>query len=122
MRSGSHEESIRKVALGEADVSAVDSLVYDYDIAKNREFVEQTKIIKVLGPAGIPPIVISNKVTLQLQKKIRDILIGMKTDQAGKRILDKALIDRFTAVDDSNYDGIREMYKKSNDSGYKVIR
>jgi len=120
-RSGSHEESIRLVAMGKADVSAVDSLVYDYDILNNPKHVQQTKIIKVLGPAGIPPIVISTKTSLLLRKKIQNILIGMKDDLKGKSILDKALVDRFIIVDDSNYDGIRRMNKKSLDAGYKVI-
>lgn len=122
IRSGSHEESIRLVALGKADVSAVDSLVYDYDLIKNPEYARQTKIIKTLGPAGIPPIVISTKTPLSLRNRIRDIFLKMKDDPAGKIILDKALVDRFTIVDDSNYDGIRKMKKQAQDSGYQVIR
>lgn len=122
MRSGSHEESIRMVALGKADVSAVDSLVYDYDLVKNPEYVRQTRILKILGPAGIPPVVVSTKTPLSLRKKIRDILLGMKDDPVGKAILEKALLDRFTVVADSNYDGIRKMYKQAQDSGYLVIR
>ena len=121
-RSGSHEESIRRVALGKADVSAVDSLVYDYDMLNNPEFVNQTKVIKILGPAGIPPVVVSTKTPLTLRKKIRDVLIGMKSDAKGKLILEKALVDRFIIVDDSSYDGIRRMKKKAHDAGYRVIR
>jgi len=34
LRSGSHEESIRMIAKGEADVSAIDSLVLDYEIIR----------------------------------------------------------------------------------------
>lgn len=122
VRSGSHEESIRMVALGKSDASAVDSLVYDYDMKNNPQYVQQTKIIKVLGPAGIPPIVISTKTSLPLRQKIRDTFLGMKDDPAGKIILDKALIDRFDIVDDSNYDSIRKMKKQAEISGYKVIR
>lgn len=121
LRAGSHEESIRMVALGAADVSAVDSLVYDYDLAKNPEYVQQTKIIKTLGPAGIPPVVVSSKMPFSLRKKIKDILMGMKDDSAGKVILNKVLIDRFIIVEDSNYDSIRQMKKLAQDSDYLVI-
>ncbi|MCK5003403.1 MAG: PhnD/SsuA/transferrin family substrate-binding protein, partial [Gammaproteobacteria bacterium] len=121
-RAGSHEESIRMVALGKADVSAVDSLVYDYDLLNNPEYVQQTRIIKTLGPAGIPPVVISTKMPMSLRKKIKDILLGMKDDPAGKLILNKVLMDRFTVVEDSNYDGVREMKKQAQESGYLVIR
>ena len=122
IRSGSHEESIRMVALGKADASAVDSLVYDYDLKNNVDYVERTKIIKRLGPVGIPPVVVSSKVPLSLRKKIRDFLVSMKNDLAGKAILEKALVDRFIIVDDSNYDGIRKMKKQAQDAGYLKIR
>ena len=46
----------------------------------------------------------------------------MKNDPAGKLILDKALLDRFDIVDDSNYDSIRKMKKQAQDTGYMVIR
>lgn len=122
IRSGSHEESIRKVALGEADASAVDSLVYDYDVLNNPQYTKQTKVIKALGPAGIPPIVISTKIDPALRQSIREILLGMNKDPEGKVILDHALVDRFDTVDDSNYDGIRKMYQQALDSGFQEIR
>jgi len=122
LRSGSHEESIRMIALGEADVSAVDSLIYDYDKAKNPEFINKTKIIKTLGPAGIPPVVVSSKLSVSIRNKIRNIMIEMKNDSEGKVILEKALVDRFITVDDSNYNGIRQMKIKAEDTGYVVIR
>jgi len=122
VRAGSHEESIRMVALGKADVSAVDSLVYDYDEIKNPEFVRQTKVIKILGPAGIPPVVVSSKTPVDLRQKIRDILLEMNNNPVGRRILNKVLIDRFTVVNDSNYDGIRQMKELAKDSNYMVIK
>ncbi|MDH5388216.1 MAG: phosphate/phosphite/phosphonate ABC transporter substrate-binding protein [Gammaproteobacteria bacterium] len=122
VRAGSHEESIRMVASGKSDASAVDSLVYDYDLIKNPKYASQTKIIKTLGPAGIPPVVVSVKTPVSLRNKIKDILLGMKDDPVGKAILEKVLVDRFTVVDDSNYDGIRQMKKQAQDSSYMVIR
>ena len=121
IRSGSHEESIRMVALGKSDVSAVDSLVYDYDNLNNPEYIQHTRIIQTLGPAGIPPVVVSKKIELQLREKIRKILLGMHKTPDGKEILDRALINRFTLVDDSNYNSIREMKKQAVESGFQVI-
>ena len=116
IRSGSHEESIRLVASGEADASAVDSLVYDYDIANNPLYVAKTKVIKILGPTGIPPVVISKNISLSLRHKIKTILTAMNKDPIGKRILKQAMVDRFISVADSNYDDIRKMKKISDDS------
>lgn len=122
IRSGSHEESIRMVALGEADVSAVDSLVYDYDMKKNPEYVAQTRIVETLGPAGIPPVVFSKEMPLNLREKVRQTLIGMKDDPQGRLILDKALVDRFEIANDSNYDGIRMMKEQALKTGYLKIK
>lgn len=121
-RSGSHEESIRLVALGKADITAVDSLMYDYDVLNNSKYISQTRILKILGPSGIPPIVVSKNTPLALQKTIQKILVDMKNNSQGRTILDKALVDRFVIVNDSNYDDIREMKQKSINVGYEVIR
>lgn len=122
IRSGSHEESIRMIATGKADASAVDSLVYDYDKVYNPQYVSQTRILKVLGPAGIPPIVISTRTPADLRRKIRRILLNMNRDPDGRKILDKALVDRFAIVSDRNYNSIRKMKKLAKESGYEVIR
>jgi phosphonate transport system substrate-binding protein len=122
IRSGSHEESIRMVALGEADASAIDSLVYDYDLLNNPEYIQKLKIIKRLGPTGIPPVVVSTKLSSSLKLQIRDILMNMKNDPEGRKILDKAMVDRFIMVDDSHYDSIRKMQNYAIESDFQVIR
>ena len=122
LRSGSHEESIRMIAMGKADASAVDSVVYDYDKAKHPEYVSQTRIIETLGPASIPPVVVSTKTPEAIRNKIKEILLGMNKDPAGKAILDKALLEKFTAVDDSHYDDIRGMLNLARKTGFLKIR
>jgi phosphonate transport system substrate-binding protein len=121
-RSGSHEESIRQIASKEADVSAVDSLVYDYDLLHNNNLVSETKILKVLGPAGIPPVVISTKTSAETRNIVRDALLDMHNDPEGRIILQQALVDRFAPVEDGNYDSIRKMQKIATEKGYMTIR
>ena len=122
VRSGSHEESIRMVATGKADASSVDSLVFDYDLAKHSAYAREVKIIETLGPAGIPPVVASTKLPVIVRKRVRSALIGMKDDPMGRRILDDALIARFEAVDDSNYDDIRRMKKMAEGAGFTELK
>ncbi|MBE9528821.1 MAG: PhnD/SsuA/transferrin family substrate-binding protein [Proteobacteria bacterium] len=121
-RSGSHEESIRMVATGEADASAVDSLVLDYDLAKNPVYAEQVKVIEMLGPAGIPPLVASSKTKPEYFEAVRKVLVEMSDDPVGRAILDSALVDRFEVVDDENYDDIRRMKRLAEESGFMEIR
>lgn len=122
LHSGSHEESIRMVAEGKADASAVDSLVLDYALLKNEPFAKEVKIIETLGPAGAPPIVYSSILPDETAKKIKHALITMHEDAEGQAILKKANLARFVEVDDSNYDDIRKMANDAQKAGFMEIK
>jgi phosphonate transport system substrate-binding protein len=121
-RSGAHEESIRMVAEGEADASYVDSLVLEFDQARGGEFAGKVRVIDSVGPAGIPPVVVSMKVDAARRKALTDALIGMSSDPDGRKILDAALVDKFVAVDDRNFDDIRQMKRTAEQADYLSIK
>lgn len=121
-RSGSHEESIRMVASGEAEASYVDSLVLEYDQARGGTDANKVRVIDSVGPAGIPPIVVSAKVPEPTRQLLKRILLEMNTTPEGRKILDAAVVDKFVAVDDSNFDDIREMKQKAEQAKYLSIR
>lgn len=118
--SGSHEESIRMVSKGIIDSSSVDSLVLDYDRSIGDPDALNVKIIEVLHPggAGAPPMVISKKADPSIKEGFREVLLNMHNDPEGKKILDSALMLRFGAPDDSNYNDIRTMEKTAIDAGF----
>lgn len=122
LRSGSHEESIRMVAEGQADASFVDSLVLDYDRAKGLGYADKVRVIQTRGPAGICPVVGATKISEERRQKVAEILIGMANDPEGRKILDEALVDRFVKVDDSNFDDIRQMKKAAEDANFREIK
>lgn len=119
--SGSHEESIRLVSKGAVDASSVDSLVLDYDRSIKDPDALNVKIIEHLHPggAGAPPVVISKKADPEIKKSLTDALTGMHNDPDGKKILEQALLLRFDAPNDANYDDIRKMEKAAKDAGFK---
>lgn len=121
LRSGSHEESIRLVATGKADASSVDSLVLDFAKQQGDEYAMQVKVIETLGPAGIPPVVASAAVPPDLRDRIARIFCTVHKDEAGRAILDRALVDRFSVVEDDNYDDIRAMCETARAAGYNEI-
>ena len=54
----SHDNSIKSVAEKLVDGAAVDSLVYDYTVARSPLFSAKTRVIQKSGPYGIPPVVV----------------------------------------------------------------
>ncbi len=122
VRSGSHEESIRMVAAGEADASFVDSLVLDYDREMGLGHAQEVRVIDSVGPAGICPLVASAQMPVDLRDKLQHALVTMHEDPEGRKLLDEALLDRFTLVEDGNYDDIRSMKEAAEKAGFTVIR
>ncbi|MDI1443527.1 PhnD/SsuA/transferrin family substrate-binding protein [Polyangium sp. 6x1] len=122
VRSGSHEESIRMVAAGEADASWVDSLVLDYDREKHLGRAGEMRVLESIGPMTVSPLVVSPDLPAELRAALRRTLLGMHQDPDGKRLLDAALIERFVPVEDAQYDGHRSMKNAAEEAGTVAIR
>ncbi len=122
LRSGSHEESIRMVASGEADASFVDSMVLDYDRDKHLGFAGQVRVVMSLGPEAIPPVVVSTKMAPELRRRMGVALTHMHEDAEGRRILDEALLSHFEPVKDAHYEGIRRRHALAQRTGFLSIR
>ncbi|MDP3042718.1 MAG: phosphate/phosphite/phosphonate ABC transporter substrate-binding protein [Candidatus Omnitrophota bacterium] len=112
-----HDNSIQAIAEGVVDGAAVDHLVWEYLHATNPQFTAQTKIIKKIGPFGMPPFVCRPGYNPVMKEKIKQVLLDMHKDQEGKNILSKLFIDRFITVDDSSYDSVRQMEDWLESSG-----
>ncbi len=121
-RSGSHEESIRMVASGEADASFVDSLVLDHDREKHLGSAGQVRVLMSLGPEAIPPVVVSTRMEPDLRRRLAFALTHMQEDAEGRRILDEALLSRFEPVEDAHYDGIRQRHALAQRTGFLDLK
>jgi len=108
----SHDNSIIAVAEKLADGAAVDSLVYEYMKETHPEIIVKTRIIDISPSFGIPPIVVSKDIDPLLEGKLRNIFLNMDNDEDGTKILANVRIERFTNLNDSAYDSIREMRKQ----------
>lgn len=105
----SHDDAIRAVANGVADGAAIDSLVYQYAIAREPELGEKTKIIHRSPAFGIPPVVISPHLRPQIRAELQNIFLDMVNNPDGQAVLDVLDIDRFVLADDIQYDSVREL-------------
>ncbi len=104
-----HDKSIKSVAQKVADAAAVDSLIYEHQLTQNSKYATQTRIIDTSQPFGIPPVVVPKALDPAVKSRLRRILLNIHQDPEGKTIITAMGIDRFLMIDDSAYDGIRDM-------------
>ncbi len=112
VKSGSHLRSLEMVLQGEVDASAIDSHVLDVLRSRDEELAARLRVIDMLGPSSIPPVVVSKRMDNELTGKVREVLVTMHIDDYGASGLREGLIERFVAVRDEDYGDIREMLER----------
>jgi phosphonate transport system substrate-binding protein len=105
--SGSNQKSIRAVVDGEVEAAAIDSHVLAVERRNQPELDKQVRVIAVLGPSPIPPVVASTRLGSPLQARLREAICGLHQDPIGRQVLGDGVIQRYTPIDDSAYDDIR---------------
>ncbi len=108
----SHDNSVKAVADKLVDGAAVDSLVYDYTVARDPALAARTRVILRSEPFGAPPVVVNPALAPDLKSRLREAILGMHEDPRGRDILDGLMIDRFVVPDQSSYEPIREMLRR----------
>lgn len=110
----SHDNAIRAVANKVADGANVDSLVYDFFVARDPTIAQRTRVIHRSPAFGIPPVVVSPNHSPQLKQSLRDILLQMNHDADGQTIIRNLMIERFVQVSDRIYDSARALEAQVN--------
>lgn len=111
-QAGFHQRSIRMVADGTVDASAIDSHVLAIELREHPELASQIKVIDQLGPSTIQPLVATGAVETPLRETVKEVVAALGHEQ-----LEYGLVDRFAAVEDSSYDDIRAMFKAVRSAG-----
>ncbi len=107
----SHDNSIMAVAKNLVDGAAVDGLIWEYYREMNPALTSHTRIIRKSEPYGMPPVVVSLKMSGEERHRIGKVLFAMHEDSEGREILGRLMIDRFVEAQDQWYDSIREMQR-----------
>lgn len=107
--SGSHQRSIALLLAGQADATAIDSQVLDVFLAQNPVEAAALRIIDMLGPSSVPPVVIAKTVDQSLKRNIQQALLTMHEDPQAARALRCGAIEQFVQVRDEDYRDIRKM-------------
>lgn len=107
--SGSHEASLDGILGGWIDGSAIDSIVLELFLKHHPERGVELRSLEVLGPSPIPPLIVRRSVPEALRDQLKQLLLNMHADPLGKQALAATPVARFAAVDDRQYDPIREV-------------
>jgi len=122
IEAGFHETSIRMVADGEVDASAIDSQVLAVAMREDPSLAERLRVVEALGPSTIQPIAVSRRLPESMREEIRAVLVAMGDDPECRATLDDGIVERFVAVDDRSYDDIRMMLEACEDAGFMTLR
>jgi len=109
VEAGSHERALALILKGEIDASAIDSTVLETELRNKPELAQQIRVIEVLGPSPIPPLVVHKSVAEEARDSLREGLINLHSTKSGQVALSKGAYSRFMTVQNSDYDPIRMM-------------
>lgn len=108
-----HAETVLAVARRMADGGAVDSYVYDVMQKYEPETVAATQVIARSPTYGFPPIVARQDLAPEVRDRLRDALVGMKTDPEAAPILRLLMLDGFAEVSPALYQPIRALAQRA---------
>jgi phosphonate transport system substrate-binding protein len=122
IEAGFHETSIRMVASGQVDASAIDSQVLAVEMRDHPELAASLRVVATLGPSTIQPVGCSKRFDSEFREEVRQILLGLGDEADFREILDHGTVDRFVAVGPGDYDDIRRMVDECEEAGFMEIR
>jgi len=105
----SHDNTVRAIADRFVDGGAVDSLVYEFMVARTPELGPRLRVIGRSPAWGNPPVVVHPRIDPALRERLREIFQGMGEDPAARPFLRELMIDRFVRLDDAYYADVRRM-------------
>jgi phosphonate transport system substrate-binding protein len=121
VEAGFHQKAMLMVATGEVDAAAIDSQVLAIELRHLPALAAELRVIEVLGPSTIQPVVAARHLPVHLKDALRTVLLGIGDDTAARAELERGFVDRFVAVSDEDYDDIRGMLVAAENAGFITL-
>ncbi len=119
IQSGSHQHSIRLVADGLADCSAIDSTVLEQELRDSLELSNHLRIVESIGPCPMPPVVAAKHLDAAFIDVLQSALLQPDTEL--KAAMERSRIQRYVTVQSQDYTSIGRMYDAATQAGYEII-
>lgn len=107
--TGSHDRSIKAVALGTVDAAAVDLLVLESQRESNPELVEKVKILHLSEKFAPPPVAVPIGLDKELKEALSEALLNLHKDPVGEKILSEIGVLKFAPARPEDYGAVVEM-------------
>lgn len=117
--SGSHQNSIRLVMEGLAGCAAIDSTVLEQELREFPQLTNHLRIIESSGPCPMPPVVVSQKLDINLIHWLQSALL--QPDRELQAAMERAEIRRYAAVECRDYQAIAQIYDNAIAAGYEKL-
>ncbi|MBU7582986.1 MAG: PhnD/SsuA/transferrin family substrate-binding protein [Nostoc sp. TH1S01] len=119
IQSGFHQRSIRWVVEGVADCAGIDSVVLEQELRDFPDLSEHLRVVEVIGPCPMPPLVAAQHLDKSLIQQIQAALL--QPDAELQTAMTKVGVKRFASVDFLDYEAIATIYNTAIQAGYEVI-
>lgn len=107
IQSYSHQNSIRWIVDGNADCSAIDSLVLERELINFPELSAQIRVLEVLDAAPIPPLVAANHLGITAIAQLQECLLN--PDRQLQLAMKKMGVSHFVTMKLDDYRVLLEM-------------
>jgi len=97
---------------GRADAAAIDSHVLDVLRSRDERLAASLRVVDMLGPSSIPPLVVSKTIDKEMKRRMQETLITMHLNDCGAKWLQEGLIEQFVVVADEDYGDLRRMLER----------
>ena len=120
-----HEKVIYGVLFGRFDAGAAPLLDFERMVADGRIDGEDFTILAEGEPMPYCNFGATQRVDDDLAKRFKEVLLNIKKDDTVEfegeviRVLDRAMVDGYETVADADFDGMREMAKRTNMPPYQ---
>jgi ABC-type phosphate/phosphonate transport system substrate-binding protein len=121
VETGSHTESIRRVAAGDLDAASIDCVTYGFFIDYRREEMSGLRVLGETPESPAIPFVTSVATPPEQIDALRAALLRMANDPGRKSVLRGLRIETITPADLAVYERIMAYEREAADLGYPVL-
>jgi phosphonate transport system substrate-binding protein len=118
VEAGFHQRAMRMVAGGEVEAAAIDSQVLAIELRDHPDLARELRVIEVLGPSTIQPLVAARNLSSDVKAALRTALLRLGDDLAAREEPGRGFVERFVPVTDEDYDDIRGMLSAAEHAGF----